>query len=109
MNAVVLAQILQTALALAESGTEIYNFLSSVTQRVQAAQMAGADLTVADWEFIDQAAAENLAKVLGYTSATEALLAAANAQRAPSAGAPAASPASADQAGADQESGSAGS
>lgn len=75
MNPLLIAQIIQAALALAEAGSQVYAFLTSVQQRISAAQAAGTDLTAADWTFIDQAAATNLALAKGYGSLTEALTA----------------------------------
>lgn len=76
MNPVLIAQIIQAALALAQAGTQVYTFLSSVSDRLRAAQAAGTDLTDADWAFIDQIASQNLAQAKGYGSVTQALLAA---------------------------------
>ncbi len=72
MNPLLVAQIIQAALALAEAGSEVYTFLSGVQSRITAAQAAGTDLTDADWSFLDQAASENLTKAQAFTATTPA-------------------------------------
>ena len=67
-------QIFEAALALADTGSQVYDFLTQVTARLSAAQASGGDLTAADWAMIDQAAAANLLKLKGYANLTSALL-----------------------------------
>ncbi len=75
MNPLLLAQILQAAVQLAETGSQVYTFLSTVSAKIQAGQAAGTDLTPADWAYLDSLAAQNLAQIKGYASITDALLA----------------------------------
>jgi hypothetical protein len=62
MNPLVVLQILNAALALAETGTEVASFLSQISARIQADQAAGVDISAADWSFLDAAAAANVAE-----------------------------------------------
>jgi len=75
MTVAALLQLLNTLLALAQAGTQIFDFLSQIKTRVEAAQASGKDLTADDWAFIDQLAASNLAVAKGYLTLTEALAA----------------------------------
>lgn len=75
MTVAALLQLLNTLLALAQAGTQIFDFLSQIKTRVEAAQASGKDLTVEDWAFIDQLAANNLAVAKGYLNLTDALAA----------------------------------
>jgi uncharacterized protein involved in propanediol utilization len=76
MNPLLIAQIIQAALALAETGSQVFTFLTTVNEKITAAQASGNDLTAADWIFINQVAASNIAAAKGYGSVTAALLAA---------------------------------
>lgn len=71
-----LLALINTLLALAQAGTQIYDFLTQLQQRVTAAQASGKDLTADDWAFIDQLAASNLAVAKGYLALSDAVAAA---------------------------------
>lgn len=62
MNPTIVLQILQDALQLAETGSEVASFLQGVATRIKADQEAGIDVSAADWSYLDAAAAANVAQ-----------------------------------------------
>ena len=72
--------VLNTAIAVADEGSQVYTFLSGAVSRLEAAQAAGGDPTPADWAYIDQLGAQYLTQLKGYKSVSSALLAVPPAQ-----------------------------